>query len=373
MKPKILIIADSDPRKQVLGGVGIYSYNLVKYLSKKKFDVIFIGKKQEGGVIHKFSSLKFIELNHKSNQSNYIFLNNLFRLASKHKVDENTIIHAQRPDWLVPFRNFSNKKIAVLHGSHSKNVFVKKGFLIGKLYSMLEKKGLEIADAIVSVSEECSNYYKGLYGKYPGITEKILTIPLGIDLQNFRNLDKDKSRKKYGFKKSDKVVVYVGRFEKEKNLKLMINACQKARLKLFLVGTGREENELKEYAKRIKADVTLHGAVSNEKVPEMLSCGNVFALTSIHEGLPTAVIEAMAAGLPVVSTNVGDVSKLVVDGKTGYIVDEDNIVQKLGILMKNPYRYKNDCLNKSREYSWDKIGDKIKDIYDMLLNVSVDR
>ena len=356
---QVLIIADSDPRKKIIGGVGVYSYNLSKYLIKKGFRIIFIGKKQKGKIINKFKNMKFIELNKKSNQSNYIFLRKLFKVANKIKLSNNTIIHSQRPDWLVPFSRFNNKKIVTLHGSHSKNVYLKKGFLIGKIYSRLEKKGLELADVIISVSEDNKEYYKNIYRNSPEVFKKIITIPVGIDLNRFNNLDKNKSRKKYGFKKSDKIVLYIGRFEKEKNLKFLIEVCNKTKVKLFLVGDGREENNLKKFVGQIKSDTIFHKSVNSDIIPEILACGDVFALTSLYEGFPTIVIEALAAGLPIISTNVGDVKKLVIDGKTGYLVNKYNVVKKLKHLIQNPTKYKENCIKKSKEYSLDKIGEII--------------
>ena len=369
MKPEILIIADCDPRKLVIGGVGVYSYNLARYLIKKNFKVIFIGKKQKGKIIN-FFDMEFIELNKESNQSNYIFLKNLFKIARTIKLNKNITIHSQRPDWLVPFSKFKNGKIVTLHGSHSKNVYLKKGFIIGKIYSKLEEKGLQIADAIISVSEENTKYYKNSYKDHPVMTEKFVTIPVGVDLSKFKGINKDKAKKKYGFKKSDKAVIYVGRFEKEKNLKLLIKACQEANVKLFLVGSGKEEEEIKKFAYKINSNIRFHKPISNFEVPNILASCDVLALTSLHEGFPTVVIEALAAGIPVISTNVGDINKLVIGGKTGFIINGNNLVNKLKILIRDSSKYRSNCIKKAQEYSWDKIGSKILHTYYKLTKFS---
>ena len=362
MKKEVLMIADSDPRKKVIGGIGIYSYNLAKYLTKKGFKVIFIGKKQKEKILNKFNNFKFIELNKKPNQSNYIFLKNLFKIAPKLNLNDDIVINAQRPDWIVPFSKRKNNKIITLHGSHSKNVYLKKGYIIGKIYSRLEKKGLQIADTIISVSEENTKYYKHLYKNYPDIIKKFVTIPVGVDLSKFKGINKHKAREKYGFKKSDKVVVYVGRLEKEKNLPLLIRACHQANLKLFIVGNGREEAHLKNFAQKLHSKTIFHDSVSNEAVPETFACGDIFALTSLYEGLPTVLIEALATGLPIISTEVGDTKKLVIDGKTGFIVNQRNIVEKLRFIIKNPSKYKRNCIEKSKQYSWRKIGDQLMQV-----------
>src|SRR3989338_6997958 len=107
---EIIIIADSDPRKKLIGGVSVYSCNLAKFLLKNGFKITFIGKKQEGGIINKLD-INFIELNKKPGQSNYVFLKNLFVLERTIKISRNAVIHSQRPDWIIPFRNFPNRKI----------------------------------------------------------------------------------------------------------------------------------------------------------------------------------------------------------------------------------------------------------------------
>lgn len=363
MNSQVLIIADSDPRKEVVGGVGIYAYNLAKYLTKKRIKVLFIGKKQKGKITNKLSNVDFIEATKKPNQSNYIFLKNLFKIANKLKLKRDTIIHAQRPDWIVPFSKFKNKKIVTLHGSHSKNVYLKKGFIIGKLYSKLEKKGLQLADVIISVSDENKKYYQKIYRKYPDIIRKFVTIPVGIDISKFKHINKEKSRKKYGFKKTDKIVVYVGRFEKEKNLKFLIKSCHKVGIKLFLVGNGKEEKNIKKYAEKLESNTIFHPFVDNKQIPEILACGDVFTLTSLYEGFPTVVLEALAAGLPVISTDVGGIRKLVVNGKTGFVVDENDIIDKIKLLTKNNSKFKQNCIKKAREFSWDRMGKKIINQY----------
>ena len=364
MKPNVLIIADSDPRKVAIGGVSTYAFNLVKYLTKRGIKVTFLGKKQNGSIINKFKNFELVELNKKPNQSNYIFLKNLFDSTKKLNLSRDTIIHSQRPDWLVPFSKYKNKKIVTLHGSHSKNVYLKKGYIIGKLYSKLEKKGLELADTIISVSDDNAKYYINIYKNNPNITKKIITIPTGTDLGRFKHINKAKSRRKYGFDISDKIAVYVGRFEKEKNIKMMIKACKDAGIKLLLVGEGRDEHKLRKFADRTGAYTLFHPAVANEEIPNILACADVFILTSLYEGLPTVLIEALATGIPIISTDVGDVRKLVINGKTGYIVNESSIVDRLKSVMLDHLRYKNYCLEKAKDFEWDRIGKLLIELYE---------
>jgi glycosyltransferase involved in cell wall biosynthesis len=359
---QIVLIADSDPRKKVIGGIGIYALNLSKYLDSNGYEIIFIGKKQEGELITTFKHLRFIEATKKDKSTNIEFLVGIFNISKTLKLSESAVIHSQRPDWLIPFALFKNKKIITMHGSHRKNVFLKKGFIFGSIYSILEKKGLMAADKIISVSDDTTTYYTKIYGKKIG--DKIVTIPVGIDTSRFIGLDKSKARKKYGFDMKDKVVLNVGRLEKEKNLKPLIAACSKIDAKLFIVGNGREEQELKDYAAKIKCKARFIDFVSNEDIPEIMACGDVFGLTSLYEGLPTAIIEAMACGVPVVSYDVGDVKKVVIDGKTGYLADENTLSDKLRELIEKSKSFRINCMKKAKEFSIEKIGSKLSEVYE---------
>ncbi len=358
---KVLLIADCDPRKKIIGGIGIYSLNLVRYLTSNGIKVVFFGKKQDGDVINRFDNFDFVEINNKANQSNYFFLKNLFKAANNIHIENGVIIHAQRPDWLIPFAKKANKKIITLHGSHSKNVSLKKGFIIGSIYLKLEKKGFELADKIISVSQDTIDYYKRIYQKNPEILKKFIWIPNGIDLNN-------PQRTPNNLKKSGKMVIYLGRFEKEKNLPLLIESCHKAKIKLLLIGSGREEENLKKLSQKLGSDTLFHEPVDNSKVPALLSSGDVLALTSLYEGFPTVALEAFALGIPVVSTDVGDMKKLVENGKTGFIVSQDDIVEKLKIAVQNPLKYRKNCIKKAQEYSWTNIGNRILNLYLYLSN-----
>jgi len=363
-KKEVLIIADSDPRRQAIGGVGIYSYNLARYLLGQGYVVHFIGKKHDGPIINELSGLDYVDANQRPGQSNFQFLRSLYAIAKIIKLNDQAVILSQRPDWLLPFSGFKNKKIAFLHGSHSKNVFLKKGKLVGFAYKILESKGLRLSDAIVSVSEENTGYYLRTYKKDKFLTQKMHTIPVGIDLDKFNSISRKSSRVKYGLGPKEEIIVFIGRLEREKNLKMLIKGCLDAKLKLFIVGDGREANELRQFADEIGCDAVFQKAVPNAEIPSILSAADALALTSLYEGLPTVAIEAMAAGLPVVSTDVGDIRKLVIYGKTGYICNTSNIASKLRMAVQRKKTMRKECLKMANKYSWQAIGTKIIEVID---------
>lgn len=130
-----------------------------------------------------------------------------------------------------------------------------------------------------------------------------------------------------------RLVLTVGRLVEKKGLADLVEACglltsEGFRLRLEIVGDGPLRADLARWAALWQAPVVLHGALPNEEVMALYSRAAIFALpcviasTGDRDGLPTSVLEAMALGVPVVTTAVNGLSELVVNGQTGLIVPE---------------------------------------------------
>jgi glycosyltransferase involved in cell wall biosynthesis len=142
-----------------------------------------------------------------------------------------------------------------------------------------------------------------------------LSIPNGIDTHRFwRPENRYLWRCRNGFTGDDVLVVSVGRLERQKNPGMLVNAIESIpNAKLLLVGQGRLRADLEG-----RDRVRLLGV--RDDIPDILAAADIFALASDWEGLPLAIIEAMAAGLPVVATSVGCVPEVVQHGKTGLLI-----------------------------------------------------
>jgi glycosyltransferase involved in cell wall biosynthesis len=244
------------------------------------------------------------------------------------RLSKTSIIHAQREDHLFPFILFNKKnpKVCTLHGGSGEKIALKKGKLVGFIYDILGSFAIKHTDKIIAVDESTKEYY---LKKYPWLENKIDVIPVGVDLNLFKPMNKDKMRRVYELQSDEKIIVYVGRLEKEKNLEFLlrafkeINSCQ-TEYKLLLVGDGRDRKQLEKKAKDMGlTNVIFTGAMNQEKIPEMLNCADVFVLCSLFESGPLVVQEAIACGVPVVTTNVGRVKEFVKDEKVGRIVEYD--------------------------------------------------
>ncbi|WP_302080893.1 glycosyltransferase family 4 protein [Salinibaculum rarum] len=120
-------------------------------------------------------------------------------------------------------------------------------------------------------------------------------------------------------------IVFVGRLKDQKGVHVLIQALEDLDEKLLIVGDGPERERLERLASRLDVEIEFVGEVNPEAVEEYLHRGKAFVLPSVRgEGLPNAVLEAMAIGLPVVVTGTGGVADAVVDGETGFIVEPGN-------------------------------------------------
>jgi len=175
-------------------------------------------------------------------------------------------------------------------------------------------------------------------------------IPNAVEVANWTKdpVRGDAFRLRFGLDMEQVVFVSVASLTAKKNHAGLLRAFRTLRDEvggavLLLAGSGdcRSDLELLAASLGIGADVIFLGAYDN--VHELLCAADVFVLPSEREGLPLAVMEAMAAGLPIVSTAVGGVPEIVEDGHNGLLVDagdEDGLAQAMITLAQDPNRRK---------------------------------
>lgn len=350
---RIVLIEPMELGHGELGGKYRYVTNLISKLRQKGIETTLIGTKVSG--------YRFIT---------YLFLKSLFL-----KLSDKDIVHAQRADQMLPFILFhrKNKKMCSLHGIDYEAVYFKKGKFIGWIYRIIERFVLKYVDRTIAVNKDTKNFY---LKKYPWLKDKIVVIPVGINTEQFKPMDKNQMRKKYGFDNKDKIIMFVGRLEREKNLEFLLRAFKNVsksveNARLVLVGDGGEKKNLEKLAKQLELDnVTFMGTVSHNKIPEVLSCADVFALCSWYEAGPIVIEEAIACGVPVVSADVGRVKEFIVNEFVGRIVekDENEFVKAISeVLNIEPERVKEECRKVSANFSFDRTAEQTIKVYKDLL------
>ncbi|MBN2105747.1 glycosyltransferase [bacterium] len=163
--------------------------------------------------------------------------------------------------------------------------------------------------------------------------EKVYVIHNGINIDHYSNKE-TKTHKNIRMS-------WIGKPTRAKNIQMMLDVAEMVyrsiqNTEFRIIGPGLSENEF-ELSDQYKSFVRLMGP--RRDVPEILKNTDIFILTSRSEGLPNVIMEAMAAGKPVVATDVGGVSELVQHGKTGYLVpsgDVEKMTEAIMDLIEHP-------------------------------------
>jgi glycosyltransferase involved in cell wall biosynthesis len=176
--------------------------------------------------------------------------------------------------------------------------------------------------------------------------DKIKVIYNGIDAKRFVNFKESiKIKDDLSIPKNARVVGVIGKLSSpQKNIPLFLKAAgrisnQFSDVKFLVVGSGKLLDDMKDFSHKLGISEKVYFTGEREDIPEILKLLDVFVLSSYKEGLPNVIMEAMAASKPVVATDVGGVSELVMDEETGFLVPSNN-VEKLSQavirLLENP-------------------------------------
>ena len=184
----------------------------------------------------------------------------------------------------------------------------------------------------------------GDYIKKFGVSCQVKKLPTGINFDDYANPNAKWLRKKYHIPDEQKILLFVGRLGKEKNVSFLISCFNKIHnllpeTHLVLVGGGPEEQELKKTIAEmnITDKVTFTGTLSK---PDVINCyfgADLFVFSSVTETQGLVIVEAKAGGLPVVAVNAFGPSEMVVDGEDGFLTDlcEADFVDKVLLLLKD--------------------------------------
>jgi glycosyltransferase involved in cell wall biosynthesis len=262
--------------------------------------------------------------------------------------------------------------VATLHGTqynefkNSLHYGSSPNHIITDFSSMLmERYSGKKADKVIVDSHENR---RDVISQYGIPEEKIATIPCGVSVSRFSPS-----------KCESKTIIFVGRLHERKGIDKLLESFSKVVSKepeavLKIVGSGEFEARLKAMAKRLnlgKKNVQFLGFVPEKKLIEVYSKSSIFVLPSYYEGFGIVLIEAMSAGLPLVSVRTGGATEVIEEGKNGYLVDYDNMHESLlKLLGDEKLRIRMGKESRKRvekKYDWKKIADDVIKIYDDLI------
>jgi glycosyltransferase involved in cell wall biosynthesis len=178
--------------------------------------------------------------------------------------------------------------------------------------------------------------------------DRVWVIPLAVNARRFVNVDGRAVRARLLGDQGDRLILYVGRLAPEKDLDTLLRAmpviaARVPGVRLAVVGTGPEGARLRRLAARLGLEdsVTFVGAVDYDELPRYYAACDIFVLSSVYEGIPTVLVEAALAGRPVVTTRTPNVTDVMEDRLTGFIVPiaaPDALAAGVLELLENPTR-----------------------------------
>ncbi|MFN5033043.1 MAG: glycosyltransferase family 4 protein [Flavobacteriia bacterium] len=222
----------------------------------------------------------------------------------------------------------------VLHTFHGHVFHSYFGTFKTKIYKSIERRLAAKSSGIIAISEIQKKELSQLHN----ICEesKIKVIPLGFDLSRFnaaKNEFRESTREDFGISGNDVAVAIVGRLVPVKNHLLFINALGNlikdltVPVKVFIVGDGSERNNIEEAIKSLPKSPLLKIELTSwiQDIAKFNAGMDLICLTSNNEGTPVSLIEAQAANIPVITTDVGGVRDIVLEGETGFIVPKNDV------------------------------------------------
>lgn len=265
-------------------------------------------------------------------------------------------------------RKQGTKVIYTAHGFHFYKGAPLKNWLI---FYPVEKFCSKFTDTIITINKEDYNRALKFHCK------DVRYIPgVGIDLDRFnpeKVVEGDKSE--FGFKNNDRILINVGDLSYDKNHELLLKVIKKLKdeghteYKLLLVGEGSYRNKIENLANQFEIKDIIYLAGWRKDIPELLKMSYIFVFPSLFEGLPVALMEAMAMGLPVVCTNARGNTDLITDNVTGLVSDFDvedfkNKILKYGEDTETKERLICNEMEFIKTLSIENINKKVKEIYE---------
>jgi glycosyltransferase involved in cell wall biosynthesis len=295
----------------------------------------------------------------------------LFRLL---KIPKDSVIHLHVAQAFIPEIVWLISKIRkipyVAHLHLDVGPSGRFGFLLPLYKKLLLGNILHGASRVIVPTKD---YVDLIKQKYVIPEEKIVIIPSGVDISKF----KQSAIKHSGSHK----LLFVGRLSIQKNIPLLIKSFKKVvdngndKITLDIVGNGEEKDAIVKLIKKegLEGKITLHGSLNGEKLYQMYADSDIFILTSQAESFGIVLLEAMASGLPIITSDIPGIRNVVENGKTGLLVSptEEDFTKAIELLINNNklrMELISNGLKESKKYNWSKIAATFEDIYREVLN-----
>lgn len=377
-----VVILFGNPIGDFYGGISTHIKYLTKYLSNYKDLNLVLLTFGEKNSTYKLNGMDYIELKRmKFGKLFYPFeiYYDLLRLTRIIKKINPDLIHIQStsPNFSL-FGIYMKKKYPILitiHGYYANEYKVQTGWrkIIYKLFcAPIEKYALSKIPNIIVLSPQIKNMINKI------TSSKIFTVPNGIDLKYIQTINSYE-------KKDGPTVFFLGYLTKGKGVEDLIKAIQLVKNKidnvhLFIGGIGSHMTNLKELVQDLdlKESVTFLGLLNEKEKFAYMKSMDVFVLPSYWESFPIVLLEAMACGKPIITTNIGGNPHAVINGVNGFLVqpgNRDEIAEKLIYFFENKKfisKMGEESLKRASEFDWEIIAKQTREIYEKIAKCSCD-
>jgi len=244
----------------------------------------------------------------------------------------------------------------------------------GRWYLRLDRWTEFLVDRHVCVSSAVARF-----SEQAGLSpQKLTVIPNGVELERFAIASPSAANSLPQLPAGAQVALYVGRLDAQKGVDLLLEAAVQLRESLpdlhwWLAGDGPLRGSLEQQIEAAGL-VNVHLLGRRDDIPGLMKSADVFVFPSRWEGMPNVILEAMASGLPVVSTEVEGIDELLVHGESAEISPREDasalaasLLRLLGSseLQKKYARYAQAVARE--RFTWDRVADAYAQLYDELL------
>jgi len=283
---------------------------------------------------------------------------------------EYDILHVE---WIYPdayaavcfAKKYGTKTTAVVHGNEAIEYF--GPLKLRKTY----KKVLAALDRIIVVSADLK---KKLINEYAVPADKVTVILNGVDLEDFPMIPAQEARSRLGIPEDREIGVCVARLSAEKNLDVLIRAIaqlQNTAPQIYIIGEGSLKAKLELLIDDLQVGnkVKLMGPLPHKEIGMWFNAADFLCLPSQREGCPVVIHEALACGVPVISTTVGAIPDLIKDDRFGLLCEPDS-VSAFTAIMKHAMSktWDREIISAyGRQFTWEKVAKQTVEVFKSVL------
>jgi glycosyltransferase involved in cell wall biosynthesis len=380
----LLFVWQFDPRGDKVGGIGKYILSFLNLISTStKIGIIGVTTNSS-----EVGSWQLVNINGKEinflpvcyvgneNSKPLVPMSLKFSLGFlwyRKYIPLDSVLFYQRLEYLLPSLFFKRKKYCMIHfdmfeyldKENGESYWRKAPSVFNRLISLLIKH----TDGVFSVNSRTIQYFKDNFKSYTG---EVDFTPTWADNSLF-NIQKElstedmqKLKNKFDLDKNRKVIIVIGRLNKQKNIELVLEISSKLENSVVLIvgdGVSKIELESKVLDEKLNNKIKFIGRQTPKDIKDLLHISNIYLSTSKTEGMSVALLEALSMGIPAITTPTGESKAIIIQGETGFVStswNRDELVGFINEVFNNPSKYeRNKIVESASFWSADKTIPKI--------------